>query len=366
MKTTERPLTPELAVAPRRRVEWADSAKGMSIIGVCLMHVVTAIPGGTETSLGLLSSILDPLRMPLFFLVSGLFSHRILERTLGDLWYRRLWFLLVPYLVFTPIQAALRLQLDDKLSLENVIRAILFGDPGLWFLYCLMLYNVAAWFLRKQPAWVAIALSTVPMFIASVGGLMQEQSFRQALTWAPVFFIGLHCRKFFFALADNAFRPAPIIISAALFIASEYAHRVAYRTVFSEWDDTVAAVTVGTGLVRALAAIPFGIVVATWLSNTPLIGTVVEFLGRITLPIYVSHQAFLFFLLPEIPALINSDPELFGFLDTPIGATWYGLAVCFLAGAIFYTVGKIPVLRWVLYPPSLRRRETRTHERKTV
>ena len=41
-------------------------------------------------------------------------------------------------------------------------------------------------------------------------------------------------------------------------------------------------------------------------------------------------------------------------------------AMCFLAGAIFYTVGKIPVLRWVMYPPSLRRREIRTHERKTV
>src|SRR5699024_7156213 len=101
------------ASTPRKanRVEWADTAKGLSIIGVCLMHIVTAVPDGTSTPLGLLSSFLDPLRMPLFFLVSGLFAHRVLERTLGDLWYRRLWFLLVPYLVFTPFQALIRLDM---------------------------------------------------------------------------------------------------------------------------------------------------------------------------------------------------------------------------------------------------------------
>src|SRR5699024_708546 len=80
------------ASTPRKanRVEWADTAKGLSIIGVCLMHIVTAVPDGTSTPLGLLSSFLDPLRMPLFFLVSGLFAHRGLERPPGAPGARRL------------------------------------------------------------------------------------------------------------------------------------------------------------------------------------------------------------------------------------------------------------------------------------
>ena len=113
------------------RLLWADCAKGMSIIAVCYMHVVTGVPGASETAWSWLNDVMDPVRMPMFFLVSGLFAHRVIERTLGDLWYRRLWFLLVPYLVFTPFQALIRLNMAGNADLSHLIQAILFGDPGL-------------------------------------------------------------------------------------------------------------------------------------------------------------------------------------------------------------------------------------------
>ncbi|HIW96644.1 MAG TPA: acyltransferase family protein [Candidatus Corynebacterium gallistercoris] len=356
-KTTEQAIATTAAPGiPRARVDWADSAKGLSIIGVCLMHVVTAIPEGTETSLGELSSFLDPLRMPLFFLVSGLFSHRILQRTLGDLWYRRLWYLLVPYLIFTPVQAAIRLDLVGNLTPESLIKAIVLGDPGLWFLYALMLYNVFAWVLRNEPPWLALLVSFLPMSIGAVAGLMEMQSFRQALVWAPMFFLGLHYREFFFRLAGKAYSFVPVVGFAALYGIAEFLIREANRTLFSEWSSTIAAVTVATGFLRSLAALPFGIIVAVWLCHTPVVSNVVGFIGRNTLPIYVSHHAALHFLLPTRRTLVESDPEMWEFFGTAMGGIWYGIGICVLSGAVFYAVGRTPVLKWVLYPPPLRRR----------
>ena len=81
------------------------------------MHVVTGVPGGMETPWFWVSTVLDPLRMPLFFLISGMFAHRIISWNVETLWFRRLWFLLIPYLVYSPVQAVTRLYIEDSLSL---------------------------------------------------------------------------------------------------------------------------------------------------------------------------------------------------------------------------------------------------------
>ena len=141
-RDTRDPVSPRdagtSASSATNRLLWADCAKGLSIIGVCYMHVVTGVPGGTSTAWNWFNEFMDPIRMPLFFVISGLFAHRVIERTLGDLWYRRLWFLLVPYLVFTPVQAGIRLNMADDLSWASLARAILLGDPGIWFLLSLI------------------------------------------------------------------------------------------------------------------------------------------------------------------------------------------------------------------------------------
>ncbi|WP_282938031.1 acyltransferase family protein [Corynebacterium auriscanis] len=367
-----------------KRVAWADTAKGFSILAVCLMHVVTMVPGGMDTSWGMVKLILDPLRMPLFFLVSGLFAHRVVERSLSDLWFRRLWFLLVPYLVFTPVIAANRLYIDGKLfttpppsitapsvipglpvrldlnaivahmDYATLAKAIVFGDPGLWFLCALMLYNVAAWSVRKLPAWLAVAVSFIPAYLGSVAGYMSHQGVRQVLTYLPIFFVGLFFRQVVFRLANHAFSCAVVVTTLSVFIVSEVATYALNRTLFAEWNDTVAAVTVGTGLLRIFAAIPFGIVFATWLSQTPLIAPALTAIGRHTLPIYVSHQAALAYGMFLLGGFRAQDAEFVQIFDNPQPLIYLGFAICAVSGFMFYGLGKIPVVGWVLYPPSLR------------
>lgn len=353
------------ASTPRKvsRVEWADTAKGLSIIGVCLMHIVTAVPDGTSTPLGLLSSFLDPLRMPLFFLVSGLFAHRVLERTLGDLWYRRLWFLLAPYLVFTPFQALIRLHMAGNADLSHLIQAILFGDPGLWFLYTLMVYNIVAWLLRSQPAVVALALSFVPICAGMMTGWVQTHSFRQAFIYMPIFFAGLHFRTWFFALANKAGNAAVILGTFGIFVAWEFVYRYMEAVVFQDWDIVIFSQNAFLALIRTFTAVPFGVVLAVWLSNTPLVSRFLTFVGANTLPIYVSHHAMMWLFMDVIArGLADGDPDRYGFLTETYPLMLLGFAACLFAGALFYNVGKVPVLKWILYPPALPRRgATRLH-----
>lgn len=373
-----------------KRVAWADTAKGFSILAVCMMHVVTMVPGGMETPWGIAKVVLDPLRMPLFFLVSGLFAHRVIERTLSDLWFRRLWFLLVPYLVFTPVTAANRLYIDGKLFVTDppqitapslipglparldlgaifahmdygaVLKAIVLGDPGLWFLYALMLYNVAAWSVRKLPTWLALALSFVPAYLGSVAGLMSHQGIRQVLTYLPIFFVGLFLREYIFRLANHALR-LPIALGAAvLFVVSELANYGLDHTVFADWNDTIAAVTVATGLIRIFAAIPFGIVFATWLSHAPIVAPLLEAIGRHTLPVYVSHQTALAYGMFLLGAFRAEGADFVRVFDHPLSQIYLGFGICAVSGLLFYSLGKVRGIGWILYPPSLRSLTTKS------
>ena len=357
----DRPATGKaLKAVARRRVEWADSAKGLSIIGVCLMHVVTAIPGGTETGWGLFSSLLDPLRMPLFFLVSGLFAHRVITRNLEDLWYRRLWFLLVPYLVYTPIQAAIRLNITNELTPWSLVKAVALGDPGLWFLYTLMLYNIAAVVLRHQPPWLAVVISMVPLFVGAFSGLVVEQSFRQSMMYAPVFFLGLHFRTFFFSLSRRASHLPTVAAVALLFVAWEFVFRHVTSHLFTDWSETVAGQSAVLSLVRTFTAVPFGVIIAVWISRTPLLSNCVNFVGRNTLPIYCTHHAALHFVNSDLlPFLSRQNPTVATALESVDVRIYVGFATCFLAGFVFYWVGKTPILGWTLHPPKLPRRNAR-------
>ena len=86
------------------RLAWPDIAKGISILGVVLLHVTLTVPESSETRLAAFNVWLDPLRLPLFFLVSGYFSSKVFSFTFPQLFARRLWCFLVPYVVWMAVE----------------------------------------------------------------------------------------------------------------------------------------------------------------------------------------------------------------------------------------------------------------------
>ncbi|WP_297003925.1 acyltransferase family protein [uncultured Corynebacterium sp.] len=358
---SHRTVTPSAAASASPasgRLLWADCAKGLSIIAVCYMHVVTGVPGGQDSAWHWFNDLMDPIRMPMFFLISGLFAHRVITRTLGDLWYRRLWFLLVPYLVFTPVQAAIRIDMVEDVTWRNLGRAILFGDPGIWFLYALMVFNIAACLLRRVPPVGAVALSVLPALCVAAAGLTQYNEITHITAYMPAFFLGLHFRTVFFRLADLAADWRVILGAVVAYLGWEWIMDLLGAHVSPDgWTTAEAALMNLAGMARILTAVPAGLLVAVWISRTPVVSTVFAGIGRHTLPIYVSHHAALYLVNEEvIRPLVEGDPERWDFLTGMNTRILVGFAVCALSGYLFYRIGRTPILGWILYPPALPRR----------
>ncbi|MGP5299385.1 acyltransferase family protein, partial [Corynebacterium variabile] len=54
--------------------------------------------------------------------------------------------------------------------------------------------------------------------------------------------------------------------------------------------------------------------------------------------------------------LVESNPERWEFLTGMNARIFTGFAVCVVTGWIFYRIGRLPVIGWILYPPALPRR----------
>src|SRR5699024_160287 len=135
-------------------MDWPDIAKGISILGVVLLHVSLAIPGGQDTMMSHLNALLDPLRMPLFFMVSGFFAVKVLNQSFGELFRGRLWFYLVPYLLWTPVNLYLHRLAGTVFTgrapgtWEWYSGSLLGATNMYWFLYFLLIFNLFLWSTR--------------------------------------------------------------------------------------------------------------------------------------------------------------------------------------------------------------------------
>src|SRR6201995_6060336 len=94
---------------PSQRLDWVDSAKGISIILVVMMCSVFNV-GQDASGVGLFHYVIGfatPFRMPEFFLISGLFLDQVLARTWRGYADRRV----VHYLYFYALWAVIHIVL---------------------------------------------------------------------------------------------------------------------------------------------------------------------------------------------------------------------------------------------------------------
>ena len=338
------------------RVEWADAAKAISIIGVCVLHAIIAVPGGDQTTWKAVYQVLDPIRMPLFFMVSGLFAHRVITRSLPDLFFRRIWFLLVPYLVFKGLNAGLREIVDPGYqTMREFLRSVVVGDPGLWFLYVLMAFNLIAWLLRKVPPALVVALSFVPGLAYGALRLDEFETFNEInhiVLYLPAFMIGLHARRLWLRLGevadpDRVRSPWTAYAVAALAVGAYLAWWVLDATTTGLLGHVIGRLT------GVILAVPVAIVAAVHLTKVPVASRVLGEIGRNTLPIYVSHPLVIWMVgAPLGDAVVAHGSGSFTEVDVRI---LLNLLLCTMAGFVMYLIGKIPVVNWVLYPPALPR-----------
>lgn len=356
----------------KQRMAWPDIAKGISILGVVTLHATMAVPEGADTTLAKINTLLDPLRMPLFFLVSGLFSTKVLNFTFSQLFARRLWFFLVPYLVWVPVELWLKYREyamvfgTDPLPFSGYAAHVLQGKNMAWFLYALILFNILLWLTRRLPRWAVALVALSPLVLLPFH--YDWHMAGKAVLYLPVFLAGAYLRPTITRFAALALTPGRL-----LFSAGTYAAGLGLMTVWNRFAaasrDTFAlpwplffADTVGTPEVRLpvmsvvqLLMLPTAISLTVIIAKIPYLSQGLQRIGRNTLVIYLSHPiAFTIgyhYLQVQLGITISRDAEVWWH------STYFWLAYLFvisaLAAVIFQVFNRTPVLRWTLTPPRL-------------
>lgn len=185
-----------MTITLAHRIQWIDAAKGICILLVVLNHfhglayqaTLEADASGTYLAIGqaweFLSRTLGPLRMPMFFFLSGLlatdyvlhrsFSQSMRKRVGNLVWMLVLWgavqWLVVSLLnnlgVFNPNVTRI-IDAIYATSMSDYIALTILGYSSLWYLYALVLYFVICKTLSgyKAMAIVFVLLLYCVMFV---------------------------------------------------------------------------------------------------------------------------------------------------------------------------------------------------------
>src|SRR5688572_30702238 len=151
--TRQRPSKDRRMVASAQngtsRVDWVDCAKGFCIIMVVMMHSTLGVGDavGREGFMHTVVAFAKPFRMPDFFLISGLFLARVIDRDWRTYLDRKVVHFAYFYVLWVTIQFALKApMLAAEHGWSNLSGLYLFSfiEPfgTLWFIYMLPIFFV--------------------------------------------------------------------------------------------------------------------------------------------------------------------------------------------------------------------------------
>lgn len=268
------------------RLRWADVAKGGAILGVVLWHVMIKhyelveweTPPPIERGLTVFVDSLIPVRMPLFFLVSGFLASRAIQRPWRTLLVTKSLNFYYLYLLWLLVQTLLLLALpsfdtESTASPLGLLAQATIDPSNLWYLYALALFFPIAKLLRAKP-WIGVAAATgVLVLVAALPVPDHIEDTGRNLIW---FMLG-------------AYFPAVVVWWTE-------------RLTVLRWAIVVVAfagVAVGLYFVRenavvfaaaALVGALFGLSNSVLISRSvPWLARPLAAIGRQTLPVYVMH-----------------------------------------------------------------------------
>jgi len=252
--------------AGANRVDWVDYAKGFCIVMVVMMHSTLGVEAaaGQTSWMHALVAFAKPFRMPDFFLISGLFLARVIERDWRPYLDRKVVHFAYFYLLWVTIQFGFKAPSFAAesswghvgyLYLESFIEP--FGT--LWFIYLLPVFFVVTKATRKMP----------PLLIWTVAALLEMAHI--ATGWTAIdefaarfvyFYSGYWFAAYVFALSDRArLHPAPALVALGLWAL---VNAGLVTSGFSEWP----LISLALGLAGAGAIVTLGTLLARmhWLN----------------------------------------------------------------------------------------------------
>lgn len=328
-----------------KRIEWIDLVKACSVLLVVFMHATNTLsdlvgPSGVGTFLHTLNATIEPLRMPVFFLVSGMLAASAIHRpwrassnrTVGMVYLYVVWMAL-----FMGFQAVL------GISVREPVIAVIFAKSGYWYLYAMALFFVIARLLRSQPAWVVVAVATVANLLRPLVDQFVAEVVPGAL------YTSMAMNLCFF-LVGAYFKP----IVAGLAQRTTWTHTIALGAVaipLDIWWMTNPALAGRTYFPVSVLLLAFGISLAVQVTRNGAPAWA-AFLGARTLPIYVWQWPVIFLAAAVVPG---------GALGHPLVQLGFPVAITAIVGITAVWLHKQPSLthlfnapQWLLQPAAVR------------
>jgi uncharacterized membrane protein YcfT len=310
-------LSGTAALPAPERVDWVDYAKGICIVMVVMMHSVLGVElaAGQTGYMHYVVEFAKPFRMPDFFLISGLFLARVIDRDWRTYLDRKVMHFLYFYVLWVTIQFGFK---APGMAAENgwpyVIKLYLLSyiDPfgTLWFIYLLPVFFVLTKATRNIP----------PALI--LGCAMALESLHVATGWTAIdefcarfvyFYSGYLFATQVFALSDRArAKPALALLGLA---AWAVVNAALVHVGVSEWP----AISLALGYAGAVAIITIGTLLAKmrWLGF-------LRFLGEHSIVVYLA------FFLP----MATARTLLLKFAPLDIGTIALLVTISGVAGAL--------------------------------
>jgi uncharacterized membrane protein YcfT len=272
------------------RLDWVDAAKGLSILLVVAHHVVWYLQrsGQVPAPVVMANEAFASLRMPLFFLASGLFVAGPLAAPWRTVLHKRVVFFLYLYAIWTIIRFTFFATLvppevdpDDSANPVALAWSLLLPGPSMWFLYALAVFAVVAKLMRPIPVW--LQLGATALLSALVGaGILEFGDSRWTYMSRFLFFflLGCHARHLVERLALVTSLLRVVVMAVVCVAAAATAVVLGLRSI------------PGVALALQCLAVGFGVLFSAWVSRYR-IGRPLVVLGRQTLPIYLTHMLWL-------------------------------------------------------------------------
>lgn len=194
-----------VSTAGKARIDWIDAAKGLTIMLVVMKHVTY----GTAASLhstpyffNILSEWTIPFRMPLFFLVAGLFARKALHAPTRQFLDGKILHFAYFYLLWSLIQIGLKMVLPHDgnwvITYKDLLLVPLEPFGLLWFIYALALFFATMRLARDVRPAIMIFFALALYFTRLDTGWTMPDEFAHRF----IFFVsGIYAAPYVFTLA---------------------------------------------------------------------------------------------------------------------------------------------------------------------
>lgn len=194
------------------RIDWVDYAKGICIVMVVMMHSTLGVQeaAGVTGFMDYVVAFARPFRMPDFFLISGLFLARVINRDWRTYLDRKVVHFAYFYILWLLIQGAFKWPIlavneGPEAVVEAVLLALIEPFGTLWFIYLLPVFFVVAKLARPLPPLLVLAVAAVLEMSHLHTGWVIIDEFAARIVY---FLIGWYAAEYIFHFAEKlAVRP---------------------------------------------------------------------------------------------------------------------------------------------------------------